>query len=245
MEKKIVSDEYFDELICLSPSSNSILYVDDNDLIKRMYPPVYDDTYEKRELKLDLIGRIDGKEYLVPKYLVYKEELDSSNLEGYGMDYASNYKPVSSMLNNKNYSHKEKLEICKKICDAIIGLERYRVSYWDVHSENILVNKDDIKICDMDAVTSRKLDGDFLYRVDLSQSYKHLTSLVLSILYGIDEFDLIKSLERKRSRKFVKNSEMFSRIANTDGYIFYPDKYLDNFTEDYINETKKLLVINQ
>lgn len=241
MEKKIVSNKYFKELIHFGPSCNSILYVDDNDLIKRMYEPVYDETYEKREQRLELIGDIIGKEYLVPKYLVYINKLMPSNLEGYGMDFVSNYKPVSSISNSKNYSHKEKLEICKKICDAITGLERYGVSYWDVHSENVLVNKDDIKICDMDAVTTKKIDGEFLYRVDLAQSYKHLTSLVLSILYGMDEFDLIKVLERKRSRRFVKNSKMFSRVVDTEGYVFYPDKYLDDFTEDYVNETKALI----
>ena len=242
MEKKVVSNNYFDELNRLKNSWNSILYHDGNYLIKRLYDPDCGETYEKRENRLELLGNISEPEFVIPRYLVYTDEAITSNIKGYGMDYLEDYNHVSSLLNNDNYSHKEKLEICKNICDLIISLEKYKVAYWDVHSENLLIKDNKIRICDMDSVTSKKVDGDFIYRVDLAESYKHLTSLVLSILYGIDEFDLIKILERKKSRKFVKDSKMLSRIADKDGYIFYPDKYIDLFTEDYVEETKKALI---
>lgn len=241
MEKRIISDKYFDKLSSFGHSCNSILYRDGDDLIKILYDPECGDTYEKRENKFQLLERIVEPEFVLPKYLVYVDEIKTDNLRGYGMDYLEDYKVVSSIINNKEYSHKDKLEICRKICDAITKLEKYKISYWDIHSENILINGKDIRICDMDSVTSKNIDGDYSYRSDLSDSYRYLTSIMLSILYEMDEFDLIKNLKRKKSRKFVKESEMFKRVANSEGYIFYPDKYLDIFTEDYVNETKALI----
>lgn len=242
MEKRIVTKEKLKKLSRLSNSYNSTLYIDGKDLIKYLNSPVMGESYEIREKKLELLDKIIEPEYILPEYLLYLESLTASNLKAYGMKHFMDYNVIGKMVYDDNYSYKDKLEICKKICDAFINLEKYKVAYWDIHTDNILIKDKDIKICDMDEVTSKVLDGDYAYRSDLADSYRYLTSMVLSILYGIDETDLIKILERKRSRKFVRESKMFSRVANHEGYIFYPDKYLDTFTEDYVEETRKLLI---
>lgn len=242
MEKRIITKGDLKKISKLTNIYNSNLYINGEDLIKSLNYPVLGDSFAIMEKKFELLDKITEQEYILPKYLLYLESLNASNLKAYGMKHFVDYDVIEKMIHDGNCSYKDKLEICKKICDAFINLEKYKIAYWDIHSDNILVKGKDIKICDMDEVTFKLTDGDYAYRSDLADSYRYLTSLVLSILYEIDESDLIRILERKRSRKFVRESKMFSRVASSEGYIFYPDKYLDMFTEDYVKETREMLI---
>ena len=107
---------------------------------------------------------------------------------------------------------------------------------------NILVNKLlDIKLCDMDSVTSKRISGEFIYRVDLACSSVNLASSILSILYNIDELKINDLIVLNRHNPIINSNGLFKEIIDSKGNVFYPQKYLELFTEDYIKDSKKIL----
>ena len=252
MESRIVNKKFFNKLKIHSINSDSVLYINEEDLIKAPYCGKNCHSYLQTwnnlgiEKVLDSLSKAeslsDSGYYVLPKYSLYTSKIETSNYKGYGMNYLRNYSQMCNSIESNNYTHSEKLEICKRICDAITSLERYRFAYWDIHSMNVLINENkDIKLCDMDSVTPQNIYGELEYKKDLLYSYKCLTTLVLAILYGVDEMNLPEYVKNKRNEKFVKESPMFKTVIDEYCYMFYPDKYLNSFTEDYVEETRKIL----
>ena len=248
MDKKVINKNYINSLRIYSINKNSTIFIDDNDLIKM--PEIREDIKNsnlERSFLYDLdkniehIASISGEHYVLPKYSLYMSKIFSLNYKGYGMDFLKDYRKLSSLIEDNSYNFKDRIYLCKTLCDAIIKLEKYKIAYWDLHSDNILINDKNIKICDMDSIVSHKVSGYIEYKKTLMWSYKHLSLLLLSILYGIDDIEFLDVIKNNKDNKFIKDSKMFKRVIDNSYYMFYPDKYLDSFTEDYIEDTKLLL----
>ena len=248
MEKIVINKNYINSLRIYSINKNSTIFVNDGDLIKM--PEIREDIKNSNlerliisdlDKNVEYISSISGEHYVLPKYSLYTSKISPLNYKGYGMDYLRDYKNLSSIIENNDYTFKDKMHLCKTLCDAIIKLEKYKVAYWDLHSDNILVNDKNIKICDMDSVVSNEVSGYIEYKKSLMWSYKHLSLLLLSILYGIDDIEFLDVIKNNKDNKFIKDSKMFKRVIDNNYYMFYPDKYLDSFTEEYVEDTKLLL----
>lgn len=248
MDKIVVNKNFMNNLKIHSINKNSNIFVKDNDLIKM---PIVREEYKNSNLEklilsdieknIELISTIEGEYYILPKYSLYTLKIDTSNYKGYGMDFLKDYKTLSSVIEKNDYSFQDRMNLCKNLCNAITRLEKYKVAYWDLHTENILLDKENIKICDMDSIVSAKVSGYIEYKKTLVTSYKYLSLLLLSILYNIDDNDLYNMIKANKNTSLIKESKIFRRVIDKDYYMFYPDKYLDLFTEDYVEDTKLLL----
>lgn len=248
MDKRVINKNYINSLRIYSINNNSTIFINDNDLIKM--PKIREDIKNsnlEREFISDLdknieyISSISSEHYVLPKYSLYTSKISPLNYKGYGMDYLKNYKNLSSIIGNNSYAFEDKMYLCKTLCDAIIKLEKYKIAYWDLHPDNILINDKNIKICDMDSIVSHEVSGYIEYKKTLMWSYKHLSLLLLSILYGIDDIEFLNIIKNNKNARFIKDSKMFKRVIDNSYYMFYPDKYLDSFTEEYVEDTKLLL----
>ncbi len=248
MDKVVINKNFMKDLKIHSINKNSNIFVKGNDLIKM---PIIREEYKNSNLEMlmvsnmekniELVSNIEGNYYILPKYSLYKSKVDSCNYKGYGMNFFHDYKTLSSVIESEEYLFKDRLDLCKNLCSAIIRLEKYKISYWDLHTENVLINEKNIKICDIDSIVSQFVSGYIEYKKTLMCSYKHLSLLLLSILYGMDESDLYNIIKANKNTKFIKDSKLFKRVIDNSYYMFYPDKYLDSFTEEYIEDTKLLL----
>lgn len=197
---------------------------------------------EEQEKTLKELDKISEKEFILPQALIYKNEIKTYNLLGYDMEYLKKYIELAEFLSKNKLSFKEKIELCELLSNIFINLEKYKICYWDIHASNIMIKERNIKVIDTDSATSKEVVGEFLYRVDLSCAYSNLASLLLSILYEIDEEILLYKIKNKRVHNSIKNNPLFKNVINFDGRIFYPNEYLKYFNEDYIEETRKLLL---
>lgn len=246
MDKIIVNRNFINNLKIHSMNNNSNIFVKDDDLIKM--PKIWEDNSNLKKIilgdmekNIEVISNIEGNNYVLPKYSIYTSRVATPNYKGYGMDFFKDYQNLSEIIGKNEYSFKDRMDLCKTLCDAIIKLEKYKVAYWDLHSDNILIKDKNIKICDMDSIISAFVSGYIEYKRTLMTSYKYLSLLLLSILYGINDIDLYNMIKEKRNAKFIKESKIFKRVIDKNYYIFYPDKYLDLFTEDYVENTKLIL----
>lgn len=193
-----------------------------------------------KEKVLEEVSRIDEKEFILPIDVLYKKNIDTQNLRGYSMHNYSDYITLTSKLDELSFN--ERVALANRVCDIFTCLEKYNLTYWDVHLSNILINNlNDLKVCDIDSITSKKVDGSFIYRVDLACSSVNLSTAILSILYGIDELIISDLIQKNKNKSLIKKNRLFSEIISDKGNIFYPQDYLDEFSEEYVEDTKKVL----
>lgn len=248
MDKIIINKGNMSNLSIHSINNNSTIFIKGKELIKM--PKIREDIKRSNlermiitelDENVEYISSILGNHYILPKYSLYRSKVAPLNYKGYGMDFYEGYKTLSSTIESNEYSFQDRVYLCKSLCDAIIKLEKYKVAYWDLHTDNILINGKDIKICDMDSIVSSKVSGYIEYKKSLMWSYKHLSLLLLSILYSIDNVDFENIIKNNKDKRFIKDSKIFKRVIDKNYYMFYPDKYLDSFTEDYVENTKLIL----
>ena len=199
-------------------------------------------TIETQENILKEISKINEEEFVLPNRVLYKKRVDTQNLIGYDMTNLKYYSELEEYLETNDISFNDRKKLSEKLCEIFTGLEKYKISYWDIHARNIMINGESLKVVDMDSVTAKETNGAFSYRVDLSCSYYNLSSLILSILYNINEEYLLKKIKSGRINSLLKKNELFKNVIEFDGKIIYPIEYLNDFTEDYVKETRRLIL---
>lgn len=128
---------------------------------------------------LKYLDELSLKEIVKIRNLIYYNNF----LIGYSM---KNYKDYKSLRKFKRRNFSLKKEDCFKVIKSIQVLSENKISFFDCHLGNVLLNPNtnDIKICDIDGlVLKENIDLDY-------KELKNILILILSYLYNIKDCDI-------------------------------------------------------
>lgn len=203
--------------------TNSRLYFD-KDLIHKIF------FYKTRDFDniLKKIDELKLEELVELKKLIYKNGF----IVGYSI---KNYKEYKSLNKFKNRKLEFKKEDCYKIVKAFDKLLKNNLSYVDLTTSNILLNKEtnDIKICDLDSLIFNKSESDEL---DL----KKLLIFVLSYLYNIHQTHIRNVLI---SGDGLENTFIgLYKMTKENCSLEHINTIIKNITQENIKNEKKLII---
>ena len=245
MEKRYLEDGILLGAKLFNPNYHveSNLYVKEDELLKLFKQKFNTPEREKTIIKL---GEYENNECSIPKFLIYGRER-SNPFMGYGMKYYKDYKCLEAKL--LSLSFKSRMIIAKKIAQLIESFEDEKLVYKDLHTGNIIVRYNNIVLVDFDSAMYESIIGQNLYKKLLGESYQNLCSLLLNIIYSIDipgkPFECIISSNRDLFEKTAneKQKVILDGSYDDEKTDYHPSDYLDSFTEEYVEETKKKLIL--
>lgn len=169
--------------------------------IKRVSYAVHFNTIELMEKNKDKLK----EEYYAFVNRTYYDEFREK--QAIGSDFYSEYQTFYEYFVQGN---KEKDKVILKVLEAVTDLISLGIDYWDLHSFNVLVNKEsDIKLVDLDGAKVRKAKiNDVLYNfIDLiveSYFFFDLKGSVNSTMcnFGVNLYSSV-CLQKYYSPKFV------------------------------------------
>lgn len=178
---------------------------------------------------LKYLDELKLKELVEIKKLIIYEDL----IIGYSM---KNYKEYKSLTKFKCRRFDLKKEDCYKIIKSVQVLSENKISFFDCHSGNILLNPKtkDIKICDIDGLVLKE-NPNLGYR-----ELKNLLIFLLSYLYNIKDCDIrnyLNSGERTFNNLFIDSCKLGEGVLSVEKIkeIVNDIKYITTLKErDYI-----------
>ena len=139
--------------------------------------------------KLNLLKEINNTYLVTPKIIIYGNNFKKPI--GYLINYLDNYKSLYDLELSKT----EKIKILKMTKLAIIEMHKLEIIHCDLHTANIMYNKNSIKIIDFDA--SRFLNYVPSYFNKYSKEYLEKNYINESIdiyNFNIDTFCLLNNI---------------------------------------------------
>lgn len=220
--------------------SESELYIKDNQLFKILLEGHRDEIKKRSIIKL---SEFDNKECCIPNSLIYKTRVDNL-FTGLAIDFLEYYSELQKEFYTLPY--KDRLIIAKKVALLFESFENKQFVYTDIHLRNILLSGSDIKLIDMDGGCFSSIIGETRYKELLNHSYKRLSLYMLILLSGIqncqprDIINNIVLLKKHSNKNQTKVINSATTLEQDKGY--HVSDYLDSFTEEYIEDTKKRLI---
>ena len=162
--------------------------------------------------------------------LIYDKEL-----KGYGMEYYEDYKVLKKV---RKISFNLKKEYCHKLIEIYKNLKELGFIYYDFHTQNILVNSDDLKLIDIDSCLNITKENEIL-------GSRYLNELVLSIVFDTYFFEYMIYFS-KQTRKEIQEI-LYSGLSydyNEKGSLDELDYYIQNIEKRDIKDLKKRLPKN-
>lgn len=245
MEKKKITKNFFDNYHAhLSNGSESIGFYNDDYFLK-----IIKEKYLKNGRK-DVILRLDEIEHrdaVTPLFLLY----DKNKLTGYGAKSYMSYDFLDSIVEDESLSFKQRKELMIKLASLFEFFKSKDFAFYDLHYKNILVKDGDIKLIDLDGGVFKGLDNDgTTYDWSFRYSNNKIALLTLSFLFGVEDYtlpnffngiydleDYIDSLP-KELRDYFRNA-----LLNSYNILFDVPEIIDSISEEYVEETKRKLLI--
>lgn len=174
---------------------------------------------------LKYLGELNLQELVEIRNLIYYDDL----IVGYSM---KNYKGYKSLTKFKHRKFDLKKEDCYKIIKSFQVLSQNKISFFDCHSGNILLNPKtkDIKICDIDGLMLK--EGTNLGYREL----KNLLIFLLSYLYNIRDCDIrnyLNSYDNNLNDLFIDSCKLGENFLTIEKIkeIVNTIKYKDILTD--------------
>ncbi|MFA5603527.1 MAG: hypothetical protein WDA12_01565 [Bacilli bacterium] len=205
--------------------SEGKLYYYDNYLIKIYYNHIIN---EKKETINYIIDKKNIEGCVLPRDKVYINGL----FKGISTDYYSDYKPLSKTYKNNQLNFKDKLEICKKVTEALILLHKNKIIHNNVNLDNIISNNKNALLID--------IDGGLPIEVLNQDEFQHLVkgdqySAVITILSYLYNFDFERYIYKYGIENFKMSLTSFPIKENLLNYI--SDLISNNLNEyNYMNK---------
>lgn len=228
----------------LNPSfhTESELYLRNEDILKILHSINIGD---RRIQTIEALSEIKDDNLVVPKFEIINPS--DNSFSGYGMQYYREYINLSKYITEGNLTFEQRNALVSRLCIILKRLEEYGFVYFDVHSDNVLVTSDDMKIIDLDSGFFK--DNYFYDYCGIITEGKNLTcDLCFQILLGSNiNLDHVDESKKKRLVGGCYNSdqrEFVSHALNMNGSYIEPDDYLGCLSEDYIVDARKTLSIS-
>ncbi|HOZ53783.1 MAG TPA: hypothetical protein PKY25_00385 [Bacilli bacterium] len=240
--------EYKDLVITkkISTGKSSDLYLTSNNEALKMFTSTSFTFLKDREETLKELLKLDVKEVIKPKQLVYFE----GSFTGYTMEYLPVGESIVKLKDNK-YSFEEKIEIIKKIEDAMKKLHSKNIYICDLNPDNIFVDdKSEIRFIDCDSfvikehVLNNKIN--IQYRDPQNEYVSKETDIyafaltILQILTGINidekmtREELILGYEKSKPNLPISIKTYYDKILKENQRLYLSDAY-----EKYVEELYK------
>lgn len=241
METRYLEDGLLIDAVKLKAKTNneSNIYAKGDDFLKIYGSFIATDERKKTVI---LLEEFINDECCIPKYLINK----GCTFKGLGTPFYRDYKCLEDIINSIQF--KDRIIIARKIALLIESFIKQKYVYYDLHPGNIMVKDTNIKLIDMDGgYFSSIQETDYLFVQNTS--YINLCGLILSILYGIDDDEYLFN------KTVLENIQIFKRTANkkqmqllnaaiSDSKVkILPSEFIDYFSEEYIEETKPMLIL--
>ncbi len=240
--------EYKDLIITkkISTGKSSDLYVTSNNEALKMFTSTSFTFLKDREETLRKLVKLDVKEVIKPKQLVYFD----GSFTGYTMEYLPVGESIVKLKDNK-YNFEEKIEIIKKIEDAMKKLHSQNIYICDLNPDNIFVDdKSEIRFIDCDSfvIKDHVLNNrvNLQYRDPENEYVSKETDMyafaltALQILTGIDidekmtREELILAYEKSKPNLPISIKTYYDKIFKENQRLYLSDAY-----EKYVEELYK------
>lgn len=139
--------------------------------------------------KMNLLTNIDNPYLITPKFIIYGDNYQKPI--GYLLYYLEKYKSLYYL----KISKEEKIDVLKKVKEAIIEMHKLGIIHCDLHVANIMCSKDDVKIIDLDSSKYLNYEPDDFN--SYSQEYLKINKLDKSVdiyNFNIDTFSCLNNI---------------------------------------------------
>ena len=195
MEKKNIGKNFFKGFTPLYGDNNEslILYKDDV-LTKIIYPEFLQDN---REAIIERLEILDHEGLSIPTHMLY----DKKGFLGYLAKYISQAISLSEYLKG-DIPFEERRKIAIQISLIFDYFLKMNFSYNDIHGGNFLIKDGKPIVIDLDGGVFHGFVNDGLdFNASIRTQTKLLSSYLLSIIYKVDRYELIRILERANTLK--------------------------------------------
>jgi len=153
---------------------NKPFIIKDNKFIKRATCEENIDSILHIDEKKDLLTK--KKFALIDKMYLYKDRVIATERK-----YYKSYQTLTNSMNNLKVS---KDKIILDVFNVLKELENIEIDYWDLHSDNILINNDNIKLIDLGSSFYDKKMQSFLFH------YYKIVNLIIQLYVFYDNLNL-------------------------------------------------------
>lgn len=223
-------------------NNESKIFVNKN----RLYKLLFNDCItKKREENIEKLSNFKLPNCVFPDNKIINNYGEFVGIEE---EYLKGYKTLGFYLNHNYLEYEKRKLIAHKLCEIQRLLDNNSISFVDMHTHNIMINNDDIKVIDLDSaeVINEKNSEVFDYlRRDLI--CRNLAVICYQALFGYD-INIYKvrkeRLIRLLSKSNDKQKEFLNKVYKNNGEgLLEVEDYIDEFDEYFMEESKLILKI--
>lgn len=240
MKNRILQDKDFKKFKHFNPCAHteSVLYINKNEVLKILDPALADERKET----IELLSEIEHEHCITPLYSIIIDNYFS----GYVMKYYKKYIVLSKKIIDPNIPFKQRQIITKQIWEILNFFKEINFAFVDLHEDNIIINDEfDLQFLDLDSgffkITSNKTKYDF----GVSLSSKRACILTLNILFGVRPMNFYENFEKNSSKlkKIMSKKQriLFEHALDDKLKEFDGLEYIDEFNEESVNHIKNKL----
>lgn len=233
----------------ISSTKTSDLYLTKSNEALKMFIPTSFTFLKDREETLKSLKKLEIKEVIKPKQLVYYE----GAFVGFTMEYLPIGESIVKLKENK-YSFEEKIEIVKKIEDVMKKLHNEKIYICDLTPDNIFIDEmSDIRFIDCDSfvikeqILNNKIDVQYRDPVNDYVSKETdiyafaLTTLQIFTGVNLDEKitkdELILAYEKSKTNLPLSIKTYYDKVFKENERFYLSDAY-EKYVEN-LYDTKK------
>ena len=239
MKKRILHEKDFKKFKHFNPCAHteSVLYIDKNEVLKILDPALSDGRKET----IELLCEIEHEHCVTPLYSIIIDNYFS----GYAMKYYKKYMVLSKKIIDPSIPYSQRLIIAKQIWEVLNFFKSISYSYIDLHEDNIIMNDEfDLQFVDLDTGFLKEFRGENEYNIGVIMSSNRACIMTLNILFGVKPMNFYENFEKNsfaiKKMLTTKQRTLFEH-ALEESHEFNGLEYIDEFDEETVNHIKNKL----
>lgn len=240
MKKRILHEKDFKKFKHFNPCAHteSVLYIDKNEVLKILDPALSDGRKET----IELLCEIEHEHCVTPLYSIIIDNYFS----GYAMKYYKKYTVLSKKIINPSIPYKQRQIIAKQMWEILNFFKEINFTFVDLHEDNVIINDEfDLQFLDLDSGFFRTTSDRAKYDLGVSVSSKRACIMTLNILFGVKPMNFYKNFEKNSSKikKIMSKKQkiLFEYALDDELRKFDGLEYIDEFDEESVNYIKNKL----
>ncbi len=240
MKKRILQDKDFGKFKHFNPCAHteSVLYIDKNEVLKILDPALADDRKET----IELLSEIEHEHCVTPLYSIIMDNYFS----GYAMKYYKKYIVLSKKIIDPNIPYKQRQIIARQMWEILNFFKEINFVFIDLHENNVIINDEfDLQFLDLDSGFFKIASDKAKYDLGVSLSSKRACIMTLNILFGVRPTSFYENFEKNSSKikKIMSKKQrvLFEHALDDEVREFNGLEYIDEFDEESVNHIKNKL----
>ena len=189
---------------------------------------------------LDTITKLCEIKHKSLAEVLYPVTLNNNKIDGIAMRYYKDYMTLSKYIETSNMSLNERIALIKKLDKIFKSFKSINYTYFDIHTDNILINNSDIKI--VDTTSGVFNDNNEKDRITMLNRMAYLYYL---LLLGVENEKKQNTSVQKRllGRLNEKQRSFLLHAMEREYSDFDPLECTELFDEETISDQRKILRI--